>query len=456
MATINGTSAGDRLTGTSDDDRIYGLGGDDSMFGQSGNDSVDGGDGNDGMFGQGGNDFLDGGAGNDQLGSAVPFESGDPGNDTYAGGPGDERMSAGPGDDTLYGGDGSDRIFGDLAVIRSEVAGNDFIAGGAGSDSIAGGGGFDVAYFDLPHRAYVISSATFDFPQSNSVSAGRASEQGVVVASDVGAPVVADFLVEVEELRFIDGRRVTNPNDAVAQVYRVFEAGLDRAPDPIGLNFWAERVSAGTPLNAFADAVAQSAEFQARYGALDNTAFVQRLYQNVLGRTGEPGGVEAWVSALNAGSPRGDVLMGFANSAENAANNAAVVAAGIWDQDERAAQVARLYDAAFNRFPDLQGFLSNKAALDQGLPLDALVSAFQRSPEFASLYGSADAAPRTLVNALYVNTLGRQADPDGLAFWTQQIESGAATREQVIAAFSESLEHQIFMLPFIEGGVVFI
>jgi hypothetical protein len=34
--------------------------------------------------------------------------------------------------------------------------------------------------------------------------------------------------------------------------------------------------------------VAQSPEFQARYGALNNAAFVQQLYQNVLGRAGDP------------------------------------------------------------------------------------------------------------------------------------------------------------------------
>jgi Domain of unknown function (DUF4214) len=59
------------------------------------------------------------------------------------------------------------------------------------------------------------------------------------------------------------------------------------------------------------------------------------------------------------------------------------------------------------------------------------------------------------VEALYANTLSRGADAEGLAFWTQRIESGAATREQVIVAFSESLEHQIAALPAIEGGIVF-
>jgi Ca2+-binding RTX toxin-like protein len=439
VAIRTGVSAGEVLSGTQADDQLFGLDGDDAVHGL------------------GGNDLVDGGNGNDQLGAVTDAEPGDLGNDVYIGGPGNDRMSAGPGDDTAYGGEGNDRIFGDLAGLRSAVAGDDFIAGGAGSDSVAGGGGFDVAYFDLPLRAYAIGSATFPFPPSNRTRTDDVEVQGITLTSGSGPTAVTDYLLEIEELRFVDGRMVTNPDDVVAEVYRVFEAGLDRAPDPIGLNYWAGQVAAGAPLGAFAAAVVGSPEFQARYGdALDNTAFVQQLYRNVLARDGEPAGVDGWVSALNAGATRGDVLMGFANSSENVANTGAVIAAGVWDGDERAAQVARLYDTAFNRLPDLDGFLSNKAAMDSGVSLELLVSAFERSPEFTALYGGPEVAPRTLVEALYANTLSRGADAEGLAFWTQRIESGAATREQVIVAFSESLEHQIATLPAIEGGIVFV
>ena len=355
----------------------------------------------------------------------------------------------------IYGNEGNDLIFADDNEIGSTLAGDDFIAGGAGSDSIAGGAGFDVAYFDLPRRAYTILSTSFGFPGEFPLGLLGMNVAGITVTTGSGAAAETDRLIEIEELRFVDGRFVTNPNDVVAQVYRVYEAGLDRAADLIGLNSWSQQISAGLPLNAFANAVVQSPEFQVRYGALDNVAFVQQLYQNVLGRGGDPGGVNFWVGSLNAGSTRGDVLLGFANGPENTANTAGVTTAGIWDQDEQAAQVARLYDTAFNRPPDLGGFLANKAALDGGATLDQLVRSFEQSPEFAALYGGPGVAPQTLVNALYVNALNRPADAAGLDFWTQQIQSGAATREQVIIAFSESLEHQISMLPSIEGGIVF-
>lgn len=95
----------------------------------------------------------------------------------------------------------------------------------------------------------------------------------------------------------------------------------------------------------------------------------------------------------------------------------------------------------------------NKAALDAGQGLEQLARNFSQGAEFAGIYGGPNAAPAALVNALYVNSLNRQAD--GLAYWTQRIESGALTREQVVVAFSESLEHQLLVLPSIEGGIVF-
>lgn len=435
MALINGNDGGNNLNGTASNDQIFGFGGNDNIQGNAGD------------------DYVDGGVGNDLLGETFGFNRGETGNDTYVGGPGDDRIAAGPGNDGAFGGDGDDRIFGDSAEIRSPVVGDDVLSGGAGSDSIAGGGGFDIAYFELPRRAYTVQDASFPFPQSNSNGANTSIEQGIRVTA--GATAAADSLIEIEELRFVDGRNVTNPGDTVAQVYRVFEAGLDRAPDAIGLNYWGAQIEAGVPLNAIGNSVVQSPEFQGRYGALDNTAFVQQLYQNVLGRPGEAAGVNGWVSALNASSTRGDVLVGFANSQENVNNIASVFTAGIWDQDEKAAQVSRLYDTAFNRLPDLDGFLSNKASLDAGLGLEQLARNYSQGAEFAVLYGGPNVAPAALVNALYLNTLNRPADADGLAFWTQRIQSGAQTREQVIVAFSESLEHQILMLPSIEGGIVF-
>jgi serralysin len=63
-----------------------------------------------------------------------------------------------------------------------------------------------------------------------------------------------------------------------------------------------------------------SPEFTATYGALDNTAFVNQLYQNVLHRGADAGGLAFHTSNLATGAnTRANVLVGFSESPENQA-----------------------------------------------------------------------------------------------------------------------------------------
>lgn len=59
-----------------------------------------------------------------------------------------------------------------------------------------------------------------------------------------------------------------------------------------------------------------SKEFKQTYGALDDGSFVELLYQNVLGRAADANGPAAWVSELESGSSRAEVVLGFSNSGE--------------------------------------------------------------------------------------------------------------------------------------------
>lgn len=55
----------------------------------------------------------------------------------------------------------------------------------------------------------------------------------------------------------------------------------------------------------------------------------------------------------------------------------------------------------------------------------ALVDAFANSAESAALYPGTN---EVFINAIYRNLFNRDADPDGLAFWANAINSGAMTR----------------------------
>ena len=195
-------------------------------------------------------------------------------------------------------------------------------------------------------------------------------------------------------------------------------------------------------MSALASAFLGSPEFTARFGGASTTsvAFVDQLYLNVLGRTGDPGGRDYWVGVLNRSeASRADVLAAFSESAENKAGTAALVQNGIWDRSEAAAGVARLYDTVFGRLPDAPGLSGWKTAIEAGdATLVQVADAFTSSAEFRGRYG--DLNNRDFANALYVNTLDRAADQAGLDFWTGALNSGLS-RAEVVLAFSESREH---------------
>jgi hypothetical protein len=75
-----------------------------------------------------------------------------------------------------------------------------------------------------------------------------------------------------------------------------------------------------------------STEFVGRYGAsLGNAAFVDALYQNVLHRSGDAGGVAYWNKMLdNKLQDRSDVLVQFTQLPEFVGISAANISNGYW------------------------------------------------------------------------------------------------------------------------------
>ena len=116
------------------------------------------------------------------------------------------------------------------------------------------------------------------------------------------------------------------------EVFRLYQATLDRTPDLTGFELWSERLSEGRPLVEVIRGFVGSAEFQARYGALDDEDFVNLLYQNVLGREADAGGLANWTGQLADGMDRAAVVMGFSQSSEFAAATAPDLAAWLHAQ----------------------------------------------------------------------------------------------------------------------------
>ena len=99
-------------------------------------------------------------------------------------------------------------------------------------------------------------------------------------------------------------------------VFRLYQATLDRAPDASGYANWSGRLADGMAYADAASGFVNSAEFRATYGALDNEGFVTTLYENVLDRAPDANGLTNWTARLEDGMSRVAVVEGFAQSVE--------------------------------------------------------------------------------------------------------------------------------------------
>ncbi|MEC4717818.1 DUF4214 domain-containing protein [Noviherbaspirillum sp. CPCC 100848] len=126
------------------------------------------------------------------------------------------------------------------------------------------------------------------------------------------------------------------------------------------------------------------------------------------------------------------------------------------DIDGNAGQVYRLYQAAFNRSPDLPGLGFWIYMMDsEAIPtVSDLAGYFYQSPEFKSIYGTAPSNV-DLVTRYYRNALQREPDASGLAFWVDLLNRGVMTPAQVLAAFSESPENRGRVLRDIRNGILY-
>ncbi|MBS7701463.1 DUF4214 domain-containing protein [Chelatococcus sp. YT9] len=96
---------------------------------------------------------------------------------------------------------------------------------------------------------------------------------------------------------------ITAARGSVNPVVQLYQAVFGRVPDSAGLDFWVQsytqaNVGGTLTLGNLSTAFAVSQEFQDQYDNLPDAAVVAKMYVNVLGREGEPAGVQFWTAAL--------------------------------------------------------------------------------------------------------------------------------------------------------------
>ena len=140
------------------------------------------------------------------------------------------------------------------------------------------------------------------------------------------APVItgtaeADFLRggAGDSIIFNGGSSVTEvaSRDMQGQIFRLYGATLAREPNANGLVGWLDALQSGRlQLEQVAAGFVGSPEFRNIYGPLDNAAFVELLYRNVLNRDASAAELGGWTGRLDAGTSRAAVVLGFSESRE--------------------------------------------------------------------------------------------------------------------------------------------
>jgi len=121
------------------------------------------------------------------------------------------------------------------------------------------------------------------------------------------------------------------------------------------------------------------------------------------------------------------------------------------DIDGTGGQAYRIYQAAFDRAPDLAGLGYWISQMDNGVSQRDAAASFVASKEFTELYGS---NPTNLdyITKLYQNVLHRAPEQDGLDYWVGNMNKGLLNKGEVLAYFSEGNENKALVTPIIANG----
>jgi hypothetical protein len=191
------------------------------------------------------------------------------------------------------------------------------ITGAGGNDTIDGGDGIDKVIYSGAAASYTIKIAS----TSSTVTDKTANRDG------------ADSLTNVERLQFTDTMLALDigKNQTAGSGYMLYKAAFNRTPDASGLGYWINRMDSGMSYDDVSKNFVTSAEFKTAFGGSNPSVntLVTKLYNNVLNRTPDAGGLAFWQDKLNTGWNTADVLGYFSTSGENVTNVTPLIANGI-------------------------------------------------------------------------------------------------------------------------------
>ncbi|WP_159289192.1 beta strand repeat-containing protein [Methylosinus sporium] len=210
-------------------------------------------------------------------------------------------------------------------------------------------------------------------------------------------------------------------------------------------------------------------EFSTRYGGLSNLQFVERVFENALGRAPSVAELTGYLGQLNAGAlSRADLMSQISESAEHVlvgnvhatTNNSVQSMASLAsdhtvDQQLAKDMVTRVYQTAFGRDPTatelsdgyqaIVGGGANEAGLTNNIVSVQWVwwPYFWNPSIFDQTYGAL--SNTDFVTRIYLNSLGRNPTATESSDWVSMLDNNSVSRGDMIYALAESAEHLAYI-----------
>jgi hypothetical protein len=313
--------------------------------------------------------------------------------------------------ENLVGGDGDDALTGNERDNR--------LTGGEDDDAIVGGLGSDTAVYAGPRAAYTVTRLS-DGVQVRDTAGG----EGTDTLSGVEALAFADGTLTMAEL-FLDGGPEAGPTP-VTFSEPLSVAVVERGGDgndvlTVGVGGYNTGFDAGGGRDTV---VYELASESVRFHIGEEYVDIQR-----------PQARDGLVSVERVQFTDGTLA---------------------FDVDGNAGMAYRIYQAAFDRTPDIAGLGFWVRQLDEGAHTPVSMAAgFIGSDEFRDTYG-AEVSDDALVTLLYRNVLDRDPDDEGLNWWRDRLADGTHTPASALAGFAESPENQALVADQIDDGVWYV
>jgi hypothetical protein len=195
------------------------------------------------------------------------------------------------------------------------------------TDQVYGGDGTDTVVFDKVSSGFTIKAGNVwnELTKKTDLTGFTVTDKNKVLNTLQ--------VNQVERLQFTDTSIAYDigSNQTAGSGYMLYKAAFNRTPDVGGLGYWISKMDGGMSYNDVAKNFVTSAEFKTAFGGSNPSVntLVTKLYNNVLNRTPDAGGLTFWQDKLNTGWSTADVLGFFSTSGENVTNVTPLIANGI-------------------------------------------------------------------------------------------------------------------------------